>query len=247
MSGGRKQDEAAAVTQEAPPVLQIDAASIAAIVSQTVAQTFANLQAATPPPPPPPPSHPTGSQKYNWGLLKTLCPEKLNITSFSSNQQKRWHRQFVSFLRESKIQTAEWHVQETALETAMTESTFQRVDSMRCTLPPEQQKDISKVLEMTQKLIDGEKSTWAKRSLFEKFQQTENQTSRDFYSEAVEMADECDFGQGFCESCSQKIVDLFILMKIVFGAVNDDARRRLLKKKDLSLQDAREIYGQLNQ
>ena len=245
MSEESKLEAAVANAPPADPVthqvVQMDPASIAAIVSQSIAQTFANLQAAAAAPSPTLPSNPTATPMYNWSLLKTLCPDQLNITSFSNNQQKRWHRQFVSFLRESKIQTAEWTVQVTALETAMTESTFQRVDSMRRALPVDHQKDINKVLEMTQKLIDGEKSTWAKRSLFEKFQQTKDQTCRDFYSEAVEMADECDFGQGFCNRCSQKIVDLFILMKIVFGTVNDEARRRMLKKKDLSLQDAREI------
>ena len=57
----------------------------------------------------------------------------------------------------------------------------------------------------------------------------------------VELSGECDFGEDFCDECKQKAIDSHILEKLVFCTSQEEARKDLLKEKNLNLARAQEI------
>ena len=67
----------------------------------------------------------------NWSLLKTLCPQRLDINAVTRTQYTSWGRSFRSFMPESNIDDRPWETMLTALQTATTDETFARTDALR--------------------------------------------------------------------------------------------------------------------
>ena len=63
-------------------------------------------------------------QKVNWSLLKTLCPDKLDMDTFTALELRSWQRSFLAFARETDLESYSWEIQQTTVETAMKPSTF---------------------------------------------------------------------------------------------------------------------------
>ncbi len=211
----------------------LDAATIAQIVSQSVAQTIASIQGQT---------QEQGrivnaSEKIAWGLQKTLCPEKLDIATVSRAKYQSWEQCYRSFVREAKLGNKSWDIKSTAFQTCMTSESFAKANALRLQQPVAEQENFEKFMTIIKELVETTRPTWVARHQFQMIKQ-QQETARQFYSTVAEIAEDCAFSKEFCENCKQKSVDQMILMKLVFDTTSDDARREILKKKDLKLEDA---------
>ena len=78
---------------------------------------------------------------------------------------------------------------------------------------------------------------WVARHQFQSLKQ-EEETVRQFYSSIAEIAEDCEFSREFCQQCKQKSIDQMITMKLVFDTKSSEARKEMLKKKNLTLEMA---------
>ena len=177
----------------------------------------------------------------NWQILKILCPTQLDLIGATKASHKSWSAGFNGFIRETSLKNHGWETQMVALQAVTTESTYTVIDAMRLRMPKQERESMDKVLDMIETLIEGSTSPWVKRQEFHSLRQKPGETARQFYSHAVAPARECDFENGFCSVCSMKVVEEHLISKLVFACSSDTARRQLIKKKQLSLQQAKEI------
>ncbi|XP_014670345.1 PREDICTED: uncharacterized protein LOC106811290 [Priapulus caudatus] len=211
---------------------------LAAIISQQAQQAQATVQQQSNLP-----DHARAKnlKKVNWGLMKTLCPKKLDMDSFSSIDLRSWQRAFLAFAKEAELTEFDWDTQQIAIESAMKPSTFNRVDALRLQLPAAKRQDIKEVVAITSSLIETTKSVWTSRHQFYHLHQKPHQSIAKFHSEVVEKVQECNFDKGFCNQCAQAAIDDHILSKLVFCTEKEAARREMLRDPDLSVEKARKI------
>ena len=86
-------------------------------------------------------------------------------------------------------------------------------------------------------LIEASRPVWVARHQFQSLKQ-EEETVRQFYSSIAEIAEDCEFSREFCQQCKQKSIDQMITMKLVFDTKSSEARKEMLKKKNLTLEMA---------
>ena len=224
-----KDGEEAATAEVMQAPTQMDAATIAAIVSQSVAQAMASMQ---------PRAHqPAQEEKTPWNLQKTLCPEKLDIQTFTRQKFKTWESAFRSFIREANLSDKSWEKQSTAFQTACEAETFKKANSLRLQKPRDQQENFESFMTILKTLVEGTRPMWVARHQFQALKQ-QSETARQYYSSIAEIAEDCDFSKGFCEDCKQKSVDQMILMKMVFDTKSEEAKKEMLKESNLTLEKA---------
>ena len=89
-----------------------------------------------------------------------------------------------------------------------------------------------------------QRGSWSFRKLvnsqtqIKKYHQKSNQPFKLFYSELVTLASLCKFDEGLCDADKQKIIDLFLLNKIIFSIHDRAALKKLFWEKKLNLTKA---------
>lgn len=180
--------------------------------------------------------------KIKWNLLNTFIQKKLNLDSEEEDHYENWSRQFGHFQRASGLQAhGIWVDQEAALEASTSPDSFKKILASRKQMPSGDREKITKVLELIKTLCKSLCNIWIHRKSFDSCIQKQGQPFRQFYTEVVDRASRCDFGDGYCTTDKQKAVDDRILHKIVFGINNAEARQKLFEEDTLTLARARKI------
>ena len=176
-------------------------------------------------------------EKIDWSLKKVLVKEDLDLSNHSGDSFLAWRRQFNNFLRESGADRAQiaWEAKWAALESCMCSTTFKKVEALRMQLPVDERENMARILQALTEIAGASDNVWIHRHKFNKFCQKENQTFKQFYSELITLAGLCRFDENICAEDKQKVIDLFLLNKIVFDIKDNAAKKKLLEEKELTL------------
>ena len=173
--------------------------------------------------------------------MKTLCPVQLDLNEATINSFSAWERGLTTFFKETSLLSRDWSTQLVALQSTMMPGTFTKVDALRAQLQPNERENMSSILHLVQGLVEGGKSLWVYKHDFFHMSQGPSDTARQFYSKVVEKATDCAFDKGYCDQCKQRAINDQIIAKLVFCCHSEEAKRQMLEKDDLSVEQARQF------
>lgn len=183
-------------------------------------------------------------EKYpKWNLKNNFLKEDLDLNTMKGESFKRWLRQFKGYLTEAGFYKP--HVTDTqrlrALEQCTIPTTYDRICSLKLSLPIPDQSNMEKILTLLETTCGTDDNVWSKRKLFHDRKQKDGELFQDFVLEVRQLATKCDFGESFCETCTQVASDQFLLHQIVFGVNNLEVQTEFLKKDNLTIELATKI------
>ena len=181
--------------------------------------------------------------KINWILKNVIVREDLDLTSHTGDRFLAWKRQFLNFYRESGAeQTAiDWEAKYAALEACVCPGTFQRIEALRLQLPVQERQNMISILKAVTEIAGVATNIWLQRHKFSELKQTADQSFQQFYTELVTIISLCKFDEGICNDDKQRVLDLMLLNKIVFGLADCEVRKKLFEIKELDLTQAIKI------
>ena len=180
------------------------------------------------------------SRTIDWSLKKVFIKEELDLNIHSGDAFLSWRRQFTNFLREAAIDNEQvpWETKMAAIEACVTPASYEKVTAAQLKLPSESRQSIPEVLDAIATLAKARDNVWIRRKAFDSYRQHNDQTFKEFYAEVVKLASYCEYGKQFCEEDKIRVIDQFLLMKLVLHTSDTAAQRRLMEEPDLNLSTA---------
>ena len=155
----------------------------------------------------------------NWLLKKILVREDLDLPSQAGEAFLTLKRKFTNFLRKSGASRGgvPWEAKWAALESCVTALTFKKIEALRRQLPVDDREKVDSILAAVTEVAGATENLWIYRHKFNECHQKSNQPFKLFYSELGTLASICKLDEGLCDAVKQKVIDLFLLNKIIFS------------------------------
>ena len=167
----------------------------------------------------------------NWSLKKMLVREDLDLSSQAGEAFLTWKSQFTNFLpqsgasREGVPWEAKWAALESRVGYLHKHSKTENMDNI-----------LAAVTEVAGAIKNTDSQTQIQR-----MPPKNNQPFKLFYSELMTLASSCKFNEELCDADKQKVIDSFLLNKIIFSIHDRAAQKKLFKEKEINLTKAIKI------